>query len=194
MCDLDDGYGKLRDKVDDQKEQSLKLSEQLEFASDYCLGIHHGLIEIGGHSHSGPSADMTRRMFTLERGNIISQSVMGTERYMAMIRSAGYGIDRFAEATDPAEGEESEHETIDVEVDPTPSMPTVRRSIQLLVNNLRDRQNEMLENEEFRHAAMFQHVVIQALDVLGGSAPVDMEALMRLKTLARDVLMMISSM
>ena len=69
MCDLDDGYGKLRDKVDDQKKQSLKLSEQLEFASDYCLGIHHGLIEIGGHSHSSPSADMTRHMFTLAKKN-----------------------------------------------------------------------------------------------------------------------------
>ena len=117
---------------------------------------------------------------------------MGTERYMAMIRSASYGIDRFAQTTDPAEGEESENEAVDMEIDPTPPTPTVRRSIQLLVNNLRDRQNEMLENEEFRHAAMFQHVVIQALDVLGGSAPVDMEALMRLKTLAHDVLMMIS--
>ena len=71
---------------------------------------------------------------------------------------------------DSGESEEQDEEKIRIDETVVPDgSRTVRRSIEVMIDELRDLQNEMLSEQNLRGAAMLQQVIVRALNALNGS-------------------------
>ena len=165
------------------------LSENIEWQSDYSENLHYGLVQVGGYTPFHElTPDRHRHMYALERGNIVARNVMGSDRFLALIRQQNLGIDVLAEPTDDThEGAEEERP---MEVDETVEVrevPTVRGHINNLISDLRGKQNDMLAQHDYREASDIQHVILAALDVIHVHGPIAVAELWRLKDFAADV-------
>ena len=203
ILDMDDTYDRVRlrmEAVERQSERSEELSnrlqsnvnslsENIEWQSDYAENLHYGLVQVGGYTPFHElTPDRHRHMYALERGNIVARNVMGSDRFLALIRQQNLGIDMLAEPTDDThEGAEEERP---MEVDETVEIrevPTVRGHINNLIQDLRGKQNDMLAQHDYREASDIQHVILAALDVIHVHGPIAVAELWRLKDFAADV-------
>ena len=110
------------------------MSNESSMSLDYVVGIHYGLVQQGGFVKifHGLSDDDWRRFQVEQRGNVLSCNVMGSRRYMQLVRQRGrhqededtHGPRRSTEAAaeqaDPHEGEESEMDEDDDPVEEAP--------------------------------------------------------------------------
>ena len=93
MADCDDGYQQhldrihsLRDdlrlldgRVELSRTDLARVEESLESQADAVLDIHYGLIVLGGYTPvEAVSADRSRHMYAMERGNLISRCLVPT--------------------------------------------------------------------------------------------------------------------
>ena len=182
LADCDDGYQQHLDRIhslrDDlrlldgrielSRTDLARVEESLESQADAVLDIHYGLIVLGGYTPvEAVSADRTRHMYAMERGNLISRNVLGADTYMRLIRHQNSGIGRGEEDTDPQEDAEEEEPMEDdeaMEIEPNEGPTQLRH----LTNQLREEQNFALREHQYRDAADIQHIILPMLDALHG--------------------------
>ena len=81
----------------------------MDMFSDSVDGIHFGLMQLGGfaqHRELTPAA--RRRMFEMERGNVVAMNAMGSSQYMSVVRQQSRGYAVIGDNTDPVVEEENQ--------------------------------------------------------------------------------------
>ena len=108
-------------------------------------------------------------------------------------RCGSYGGKKTDFQMDSGESEEQDEEKIRIDETVVPDgSRTVRRSIEVMIDELRDLQNEMLSEQNLRGAAMLQQVIVRALNALNGSTVLDPGELEWLRTMAHDTFQILS--
>jgi len=153
------------------REGHLELQGETEMLCDSCEQIHHGLVQIGGFTpFNDLNPDDRRRMYELERANLVARRVMGSDRYLHLIRQQNQGVAR-GEDTDMAVGSEAgESETR--ENDPPVDPPGVLTQV---TETLRVELNECLYRHDYATAAQFQNCIMAILDATQGGVPIAVE-------------------
>ena len=93
--------GERAEQLADRLQANLNsLSENIEWQSDCAENLHYGLVQVGGYTPFHElTPDRHRHMYALERGNIVARNVMGSDRFLTLVRQQNLGIDLLAEPT-----------------------------------------------------------------------------------------------
>ena len=152
----------LFSRTDELDTQLEVIPNEASVSLDYSVGFHYSLVQKEGFVKNlhGLSDDGWRRLQVEERGNVASCNVMGSRRYMQLVRrrircEEGESIDepRSSRPTAPRENEESEEE----EEDP-PMEDEVPRAIDGRLMGLADMAKQ-------QQGLLFQNACLKILDM-----------------------------
>ena len=151
------------------REAQNELQGELDMLCDSVEQVHFGLVRLGGYTpYYNLSADDRRRMYDLERANLVSRRVMGADRYMAAVRQQHSGIIHSGEDTDMGDSSEDVEDIVEENQDDEHGA-----NLRQAMHTFRSELNECLQREDFAMAAEFQHCILLMLDTMHGTIPMD---------------------
>eukprot|EP00435_Cladocopium_sp_Y103_P008961 s3643_g2.t1 len=159
----------LQQSFDHLHEQSTEYSQHMEMLSDSVDGIHFGLAQLGGFAqHRELTPQARRRMFEIERGNVVAMNAMGSAQYLNVVRqqSRGYAdTDPVVEEDDGEDGEASDPEE-DQLLDPEGDLSTRAGELTTTVDDAE--LNQALAAEDWNDAEEILQTPLQGwFDVQG---------------------------
>eukprot|EP00435_Cladocopium_sp_Y103_P065517 s1089_g27.t1 len=162
------------------REQTIEHDQHLHMMADSVDGIHYGLVQLGGYvQYNDLTPPQRRRMYEIERGNIVALNAMGQQQYLSTIRQQSRGYVRAGEDTHQPEeddismDESAEEENIEADAPVDPNATGASASITgsgqpgewtTIVDDLRAQLNEGLAQAEYADAADIQRSVLLILD------------------------------
>eukprot|EP00435_Cladocopium_sp_Y103_P047825 s1599_g14.t1 len=154
------------------REQSTEYSQHIEMLSDSVDGIYFGLVQLGGFAlHRELTPQARRRMFEIERGNVVAMNAMGSAQYLSVVRQQSRGYAVMGDNTDPiveqdqGEGaEKSESEEEDELLNPDRDPSTRAGELTTTVDDLSAELNEALAAEDWQDAAEIPRTSLMVLD------------------------------
>ena len=152
------------------RETQNELQGELEMLCDSSEQIHYGLIQVGGFTpYYDLRVDDTRRMYELERANLVSRRVTGSDGYLAALRQQHFGIIPAGEDTGMNDNSEEEEEDAVEETGRNESGANLTQAMY----TFRAELNECLHREDFATAAECQRYIMLMLDTVHGAIPMD---------------------
>ena len=180
VADEDDYIYRQEQRIDQLFARTTALDSNLEVISneqsmnlDYAIGIHYGLVQQGGFVKNlqGLDDDGWRRLQVQERGNVVSCNVMGSERYMRLVRQRirhleGEDTDepRVSAPVAHHEDGESEDEDGDPMVEDEPPR-NIDGRLMGLADMAKQQQDMATRAGEVRQVLIFQNVCLKILDM-----------------------------
>eukprot|EP00435_Cladocopium_sp_Y103_P014748 s4198_g3.t1 len=186
----------LQESMVHLREQTTEYSQHMEMLADSVDGIHFGLVQLGGfaqHRELTPAA--RRRMFEIERGNVVAMNAMGTSQYSSVVRQQSRGYARAGDDTDPVveedddedmEGGESSGADDDPLLNPERDLSTRAGELTTTIDDLRAELNQALCEESWTDAADIQTTILMLLDNMHNHGMSDPETRTRVFTTIAD--------
>eukprot|EP00435_Cladocopium_sp_Y103_P067534 s995_g30.t1 len=156
----------LQQSLEHLREQPTEYTQHMEMLSDSVDGIHFGLVQLGGFAqHRDLTPQARRRMFEIERGNVVAMNAMGSAQYLSVVRQQSRGYAMMGDNTDPTveedQGEgakESESEEQDALLNPDRGLSTRAGELTTTVDDFRAELNEAFAAGDWQGAAEIQRI------------------------------------
>ena len=173
-------------RTDNLDRQCESFANEASMALDYATGVHFAVVELGGFVRylHGLTEEQWNRLQVEERGNVVSCNVMGSSRYLNLVRQRvrhETGVDTDERTDEPRDEEDGEAMDSDAdagedseEEDTEPTevhQPAIDGRLTGLMDVLKQQQELATRAYEVKQILMIQRTSLKILDLarMGGN-------------------------